>query len=204
MQREARGRTCDEVRSGRSEPQFGLAGRNDADGVAYARGNLAVDWEGLAQRRSVAGRGCNALTRTAEFFERCASVNGTIQSRHSRRSVPINLSHSELAFRLRHRRLYDFKAETAYRRIEPGEKDCVAVVDRKLRASNRSRSANRFSQHGQEFMMHQCPSFSICSFTFAAIFSVASQATNFYGAQCGRELSRRCQIGRPLTAKPLP
>jgi hypothetical protein len=33
--------------------------------------------------------------------------------------------------------------------------------------------------------MQQCPSFSICSFTFAAIFSVASQATNFYGAQGG-------------------
>ena len=76
MQREARGRIRDEVHSGRSEPQFGLAGRNNADGVAYARGNLAVDREGLAPRRSVAGRGCNAVTTNEEFFEDAARSKG--------------------------------------------------------------------------------------------------------------------------------
>src|ERR1700741_400040 len=44
----------------------GWAPRSEADGVAYARGNLAVNQQGLAPSRSVAGRGCNRTTSASE------------------------------------------------------------------------------------------------------------------------------------------
>ena len=98
------------------------------NGVAYARGNLAVDREGLAPRRSVAGRGRNALTRTEELFEDAPRSAGP-SNPDTRAAV------SRLTFRTAHwpsaahRRLYDFKSETGERRIERGGKDRVAVVD---------------------------------------------------------------------------
>jgi hypothetical protein len=49
--------------------KFGSVGRNDADGVAYARGNLTADREGLAPRRRAAGRGCNAGAGLQSFLK---------------------------------------------------------------------------------------------------------------------------------------
>ena len=69
MQRRAGGCTRGEVRSRRSVRHFGLAGLNDADDVADSRGNLAADREVLAPKKRMVGLGCNAATRTIEFFE---------------------------------------------------------------------------------------------------------------------------------------
>jgi hypothetical protein len=56
MQREPKGCTRGEARSGRGAPQLGLIGRNDVSGVANARGNLAADRAGPAPKKSVVGR----------------------------------------------------------------------------------------------------------------------------------------------------
>jgi hypothetical protein len=77
MQRAPESCTRGEVRSRRHARQFGLAGRNDADDAAYARGYLAADRGYQAPRRSVAGHGCNALTTTAEFFEDAPHSTGS-------------------------------------------------------------------------------------------------------------------------------
>ena len=58
MQREARDRTRDEVRSVRSAPQFVLDDRNDVEGVALLPGNADLEREDRVLRRSVAGRDC--------------------------------------------------------------------------------------------------------------------------------------------------
>jgi hypothetical protein len=69
MQRGSRSGTRGEVRSGRSVPQLGSIGRNDAAGVGTAPGDSGADPEGRAPRKSVVGLDCNARTTTAEFFE---------------------------------------------------------------------------------------------------------------------------------------
>ena len=69
MQRGPGGCTRGEVRSRRRAPRLGLVGRNDASGVANARGNLAADRAGRAPKKSVVGLDCNAVATTAEFFE---------------------------------------------------------------------------------------------------------------------------------------
>jgi hypothetical protein len=66
-QREARDRTRDEVRSGRSAPQFGLDDRKDAVGVAPAPSNADLEREDRVLRRSVAGRDCSAAATTTEL-----------------------------------------------------------------------------------------------------------------------------------------
>jgi hypothetical protein len=101
MQRGSRGCTRGEVRSERCAPRLGLVGRSDASDVANARGNLAVDRADQAPKKSVVGLDCNAAAKTTEFFEDAARSREMIQSRHSRRSVPISLSQSEFAFGLR-------------------------------------------------------------------------------------------------------
>jgi hypothetical protein len=131
MQRGLGGDTRGEVCSGRSARQFGLIGRNDASGVANARGNLAADPEGRAQKKNVVGFDCDVVAKTTEFFRRCSSVKGIIQSRHSHRSVPISLSHSEFAS---NGRFDHFKAKARHRSIESGGEDRVAVMkDKPLR-----------------------------------------------------------------------
>ena len=45
--------------------------------------------------------GCSAAIHDARTFLRCPSLSGMIQSRHSRRRVPISLSQSEFACGLR-------------------------------------------------------------------------------------------------------
>jgi hypothetical protein len=69
MQRGPRGCTRGEVRSGRSVPQLGLIGGNDAGGVANAVENSGAHREGRAPKKSVVGLDCNAGAMTAQFFE---------------------------------------------------------------------------------------------------------------------------------------
>jgi NAD(P)-dependent dehydrogenase (short-subunit alcohol dehydrogenase family) len=76
MQRGPRGCTRGEVRSGRSVPQLGSIGRNDAAGVGTARGDSGVGREGRAPRKSVVGLDCNAPAKTTEFFEDAARSRG--------------------------------------------------------------------------------------------------------------------------------
>ncbi len=63
-------------------------------------GEITSDREGRAPMKSVVGRDCNALAKHPEFFADAAQI-GMIQSRHSRRRVPISLSQSEFACGLR-------------------------------------------------------------------------------------------------------
>jgi hypothetical protein len=57
--------------------QFGLIGRNDADGGADAHGNLAADREVPAPKKRVLGLDCNAATTTVEFFEDAPRSTGS-------------------------------------------------------------------------------------------------------------------------------
>ena len=92
MQHGPRGRTRGEVRSGRSAPQFGLAGRNDAYGVAGALGKSEVDPECLAPRRSVVCPCCNAATTIVGFSEGAPQSTGSS-------NPDIHAGVSRLAFR---------------------------------------------------------------------------------------------------------
>ena len=76
MQRGPRGGIRGEVRSGRSAPQLGLLGRNDAAGVGTARGDSGADREGRVPKKSVVGLDCNAAAKTTEFFEDAARLRG--------------------------------------------------------------------------------------------------------------------------------
>jgi hypothetical protein len=76
MQRGSRSGTRGEVRSGRSVPQLGSIGRNDAAGVGTARGDSGADREGRVPRTSVAGLDCNAAANTKKFFEDAARSRG--------------------------------------------------------------------------------------------------------------------------------
>jgi hypothetical protein len=100
-QRGPRSCTRGEARSGRGEPRCELIGRNDVYGAAAALERPEQDRECLVPGNSVVCLGCNAATRSIRVSRRCSSVSGMIQSRHSRRSVPIIFSHNELAFGLR-------------------------------------------------------------------------------------------------------
>jgi hypothetical protein len=129
MQLAARGGTDGEVRLERSEPRFGLIGRNGACDVVNLWGNSVRDWEYLVPRRNLVCLGCNGGNHDIRVLLRCFFVSGMSQSKHSRLSVPITL-HKANSLRAPNRCPDYFEAKPR-RIIEVARKDSVAVVDDK-------------------------------------------------------------------------
>jgi hypothetical protein len=140
MQREPRGCTRGEARSGPGAPQLGLIGRNDVSGVANARGNLAADRAGPAPKKSVVGRDCNAGAKSAGFFADAPRSKGSS-------NPDTHAGASRLAFR-RANSYWHFRRQKSWKPLRCQPTKVLGVTDRQCASPIEPAAGPQKSQAG--------------------------------------------------------